>query len=336
MRSLLLVALSWTALLAQAGPSGFGSISGRVLSRDGVPVRDARIGVYYSVNRDEKRPIEVAKSGKTDERGEYRIEEVSPGRYFVSAAPPQSLLQQDPSYRHTYYPGEITFGAANAVELRANGALRGIDLRLRASPGVAVSGTVQRPPVATPETATKKMLDMRLEADHPFMDILASAQSSDRFEFASVPPGRYVLDTWSDEEDERGRRSTFDSRQILVVGTSDLTGVVVKVNPTRGFAGKVVSATGEGIRSITINILGRTRGAHDLGSEDGSFNIPGLPAGLYRVSSGFPSLCSFRSVRLGEVEVGEGEFEFTGTNGPLLITANPGCSSIQRRLVLGR
>ena len=97
-----------------------------------------------------------------------------------------------------------------AVEVRANQALRGFDIRLCTSPGVAVSGRIQYPQVDVPKPGTKTALDMRLEADHPSMDFLAFANSSNRFEFPSVPPGRYVLSTWINEVDERRRSPVFD------------------------------------------------------------------------------------------------------------------------------
>ena len=63
-----------------------GSISGRVYDRDG-PVGKLQVQALRPIYRDGQRTLTIVQSVQTDDRGEYRLFWLPPGRYYVTAKP---------------------------------------------------------------------------------------------------------------------------------------------------------------------------------------------------------------------------------------------------------
>src|SRR5207244_885662 len=67
--------------------SATGSISGRIYDRDGEPVGRAQVQALRSIYKDGHRVFTIVQSVESNDRGEYRIFWLAPGRYYVSAMP---------------------------------------------------------------------------------------------------------------------------------------------------------------------------------------------------------------------------------------------------------
>ena len=63
------------------------SISGRIYDRDGEPLGRAQVQALRSVYRNGHRRMTIVQSVETNDRGEYRLFWLAPGRYYVSARP---------------------------------------------------------------------------------------------------------------------------------------------------------------------------------------------------------------------------------------------------------
>src|SRR5206468_3397974 len=64
-----------------------GSISGRVYDRDGDPLENAQVMALRPVYKNGRRTLTIVQAVATDDRGEYRLFWLAPGRYYVSAKP---------------------------------------------------------------------------------------------------------------------------------------------------------------------------------------------------------------------------------------------------------
>ena len=64
-----------------------GSISGRIYDRDGEPVGKAQVLALRPIYRDGRRTLTIVQTVQTNDRGEYRLFWLPPGRYYVSAKP---------------------------------------------------------------------------------------------------------------------------------------------------------------------------------------------------------------------------------------------------------
>jgi hypothetical protein len=119
-----------------------GAISGRVLNSDGAPVQGAIVSLdaaLFGIN-----------PTTSDEKGQFRISGVPPGRYRVAANP--AIMPFPPEIRtdgtrevhlaRTYYPDGLTVKAGQRVEVAAGAEVMGTDVRLARTPVVTLSGRV--------------------------------------------------------------------------------------------------------------------------------------------------------------------------------------------------
>src|SRR5439155_8225566 len=76
-----------------------GSISGHIYDRDGEPLGKAQVQALRIVYRDGRKALAIVQSAQTDDRGEYRLFWLAPGRYYVNAKPDMPELAVDPASR---------------------------------------------------------------------------------------------------------------------------------------------------------------------------------------------------------------------------------------------
>src|SRR6185503_19058032 len=210
-----------------------GSISGVVRDESGDPV----VGVFVRVlsrfriqGRDDMvaGPITV-----TNDRGEYRIPGLAPGRYAVQVPsvqasvpwstkisfnpgnlaegvvdiddsnrlvlnryplPPPPQNGRPMSYPIVFHPSASTLAVASLIDLKYGDERTGIDLTLTPAPAVRVSGTVEGPADAM-KSLTLRLLPAGLENAGLGSEAATALVSGDgRFTFMNVPAGTYTLD----------------------------------------------------------------------------------------------------------------------------------------------
>src|SRR6185436_13885484 len=155
-------------------------IAGHVFDEDGDPLQSVNVEVWrYTYPRGRKQ-LTQAQNGSTNDLGEFRIANLSPGRYYVSATsrrdtPVQALLDAGrggrggragrfgggrggPSeviedYVTTYFPNLMEPNGASPLDLVAGGEMRGIDIRLRKTRFHRVAGSVIGLPAAVSAAA---------------------------------------------------------------------------------------------------------------------------------------------------------------------------------------
>lgn len=137
------------------------SISGHVYDSDGEPVADVSVHILRQ-GRNLGAPILVNyREGTTDDRGEYRISEIDPGRYYLRASASgagqfgnfganhqEKLVEQ-------YYRGIREGKDATAVHVRGGESLTGLDFHLVTEPVVEVRGQI----IGVPEEADAPQTD---------------------------------------------------------------------------------------------------------------------------------------------------------------------------------
>ena len=127
-----------------------GAAAGKVIDEDGDPVGDVMVtaeSVNYSSGH---RRLQLTDSGTTNDRGEFRLGKLPPGRYYISAErismnpmeavppPPKDGLPET-GYACTYYPKTTDSELAEAVEIKAGVDVPGLTIQLQKSRVVRVS-----------------------------------------------------------------------------------------------------------------------------------------------------------------------------------------------------
>jgi protocatechuate 3,4-dioxygenase beta subunit len=174
-------------------------ISGTVRDSDGEPLAEVRVRLARVSYEYGRRRLEGYDSTNTDDLGNYRIHDLPPGRYDVSASPPEQYRGVDSGPRAalqdvvaTSYPGVADPAMAAPVEVRTGERVAGIDITLVRVRTFAVAGRVIGPDGAGVGGATLKLrpLDIHTDVRNP----------RGEFEFRGVPAGTYMLMAhWRDQ-----------------------------------------------------------------------------------------------------------------------------------------
>lgn len=121
-----------------------GAIAGTIVDEFGEPVQDAIVSaVQLQPNPGGTRGTAATSLGtdRTDDRGQYRLQGLFPGTYFVQAVV-ASELTADSGYLPRLYPGATTFEQATQTRVDFGSDIRGIDFAVIATATYRVTGTV--------------------------------------------------------------------------------------------------------------------------------------------------------------------------------------------------
>jgi hypothetical protein len=305
-----------------------GTISGRVLDPTGKPLSESPVQILRSGYQNGVASLQVADIRQTDDRGEYRLYRLAPGEYYLAAAPrPQGLLgargNVAPNAQEvpvpTFYPNVTDPSAATRINLRSGDDLGSINIQLRTTIGVKVSGRVTSSVPTGPSTGARGeprpggvILVPENSGGLMNLDVLgATPLGSDggTFEFQNVAPGTYDLiarisvargggwgpqappavatGPWAFGRASVDTRSGGTDNVAIVVRTGvDVKGrVLLDGKPTRANVRMSLQPDNfpQNITDQQISlVLNQIRQYAAPIADDGSFSIPLLPEGRYR------------------------------------------------------
>lgn len=191
-------------------------IRGKVRWPDGEPVNTASVQI---MQLQAGKPVQGIGGYRTNDRGEYSMNEVRPGRYVVFASYSGWYNQTSSlSPRHAlpvFYPAAPTPESASIVDVRTRAEAVDIDIVLQDRPGVTVEGIIE-PTAKFPAGSEASLI---LIPDGIPSEFIASARmkAGETFKFTGIPEGRYLLINNS--------RELFRRAQPLTVGRSDIRDV---------------------------------------------------------------------------------------------------------------
>lgn len=126
-------------------------ISGKVLDEEGEPVQDAEVIAHRRTWFPEPLPWSPNRgSARTDDRGEFRLHGLPPGKYVLLVRPssffdPMPGLPGRTVYASASYPESSDLSQAQPMEVSAGEEVAGIAIRLRTVPARSISGAVVLP-----------------------------------------------------------------------------------------------------------------------------------------------------------------------------------------------
>jgi hypothetical protein len=188
------------------------AISGRVRTSSGEPGAVLNVQLMKTAyNVQGQRTFQTMSSGFTDDRGEYRLFWITPGRYFVAVGGNGSAVLStggasilflsggvDASSTNAatvYYPGTTDPLRATTVDVGSGGELPGIDIVLPDQPVYRVRGKV----VDTSTGLPPRTVSISLIPRDPAYSGLSSNippnynATTGTFDMRNVPPGAYWL-----------------------------------------------------------------------------------------------------------------------------------------------
>ena len=300
-----------------------GVVSGRIVDTDGEPL--SGVNVVVSSSRPSKGALRRSWSAITNDRGEYRVFDIAPGEYRLSATHTPGIRDNglpiqrragaspdpaDEAYPTVYYPATLDVRQSTAVTVAPGAELHGFDLQLVRASGVRVRGRIMPSAGGTPPPVFQWVTLVpvsRQDAPLPAHDRLVR-DAKGEFEFSGVMPGTYRLQLETGGLNESGHMS---ARRILNVGVTDLEGIDLTAGPPAILSGRVVPPEGRKLSPGLIVMLGsRDPGDNQGGGVaqvgvDGAFTIPQVAPGVYDVligTTGEADDAYIHSIRIGDVD----------------------------------
>jgi hypothetical protein len=274
---------------------------------------------------DGQRSFRIAAWAQTDDRGEFRLFGLPPGLYFVSAILPANPRLEGPNLitpaiptrangnvystsapatadnldprvfdalaaPAVYHPGTTNIERAVAVEVRPGDSVAGLSLALAHVEPRRVRGRVTATDPAALASLRVTLTPVLSATNAP---IPSPAIAEGRFDFARVPPGRYIVSAFS----PAANSIRFTGSAIVDVGATDVSGVSVAMNP---------GVTVTGTLSIDGRALTAADGALSIQLQSASPGTPGQgaqrvqPDGTFTLSNVFPGRYRFRVIQAGK------------------------------------
>ena len=282
-------------------------ISGRVVDQDGDPIAYASVEALRYGYPAGKKALQQVGMARSDDRGEYRIFGLTPGRYYVRA---QMRAGATATYAPTFFPGQRDVAQASLLQAPAGGELHSIDIMLHQEQLYTLTGKVVD---AQTGQAVANVYVMARTADG-FAN--GGAQLTDSFTIHGLMPGKYVLTA---HEATGGVGKT--ARQVVDVGSADLTGVVLTLGAGIEVGGTVRTGgeVPEDATKIQFFLQGDDTNIAGSVNASGAFAFHNVQPDHYHLVWSIPKGSYVKSIKLGDRVLPDDGIDLTGAPAPLAI-----------------
>ena len=277
-------------------------ISGKIVDLEGDPVPNVNVMAIASTRVATTGSARALTRGATNDLGEYRIADLSPGKYIVQATPPNSQVpsanEKDATndrlvYAKTYFPGTLDERQAAAVEVSAGGTATA-NFAVQASHAYRLSGTVMG-------IGANGITQLVLMAKNGQGEEQNLGQDG-KFDFPNVLPGTYHAQVMM-VSFGNGQNPSMKMRQIrtpIEVNASDVVGLQLQMDTGGDVGGKFRVEGAERINwsELNVTLLTVAEGEDEPAGlrvaftqpaevqEDGSFVIQDAPGGNCQLAVG--------------------------------------------------
>jgi len=254
-----------------------GNISGRITDRSDQPLANVPMQLMrYSYDSQGQRSYQSVGTAKTDDRGEYRIYWVTPGRYFLLAGSPGiganpllallTMIEGGDSTSanavpvplgYAFYPGVSDIGSARTIDLRPGSDLDSVNLTLTSRPptyrirGRVIDSRTGQPPPRASVWASSRAAGVgnsqALEEISRELPINNYNSSTGAFEIRDLLPGSYlVMANAQDPPAPAAGRGVAVQPPVASTGSilttvadANVDGVLVTTAPAASVSGRV-------------------------------------------------------------------------------------------------
>jgi protocatechuate 3,4-dioxygenase beta subunit len=234
-----------------------GVIAGKVVDQDGDPVVSVQVQAMRHMYTRGRKQLVPTGGTSTNDLGEYRLINLAPGRYYISATDRRVVAnfnQERPGRAGevqegnitTYYPNGADVSSAVAVDVAAGGEIRGIDIRLLRAKVYTVRGKATDTS-GLPQPAIVSFT--RKEDSGNLIAVLGGGTSPLRpdgtFEFRNIVPGTYVLQLMQLITVNGSQPANLTGRVEVTVGDANIDGLALPLGPGPEITGTVKLEDGD-------------------------------------------------------------------------------------------
>jgi protocatechuate 3,4-dioxygenase beta subunit len=324
-------------------------IAGRILDEDGEPLPEIAVSALRQGYLEGKPSLSTETTVQTDDRGEYRLFGLSPGRYFVSAVFPQwsrflrgaeaEDAQPNPQgYAKMYYPGTPEATKATAISIKQGEEIPSVEIFMRQVPVFRIRGHVYNQITHKAGTQTNIFLLPKTKSrEWTAGEQQSFVQKQDgAFEIADVLPGSYMLTAmWFDEGKPHGTHVPVD------VSNADVEGIAIAITPGTDISGRIIWEGKPNLEQDELSVIAESPDM-SFGVSDSSrvttantFVLKGVSDGTYVARIwGQGKDCYIKDVRYADSSALEDGFAVkSGAPGTLEITISSRGARIQGAVI---
>lgn len=281
-----------------------GVISGRVTDQDGDPIAYASVEAMQYTYQSGKKALRSISNERTNDRGEYRLFNLQPGRYYVRA------VLRSGGTAPTFFPGTYDVAQATPLDALPGAELRSTDILLRQESVHSIAGRVLD---STGQPAANAYVIARSRSG-AFSN--GGPQLVDSFTIAGLVPGQYILTA---QQFTGSAQKT--ATQLVDLGAADLTGVTLTLRSGFDLAG-TVSDLPDDSHAVHFSIepddpSGRTYRASP--TPKGAFFFSNVWPDRYHLLWNLPKGVYVKSIRFGDRRLPDDRLDLTGAVAPLSI-----------------
>jgi hypothetical protein len=259
-------------------------IAGKLEDQDGFPVVGAQVEAlqYREMNGELHLQSAVfTPHGPSDDRGEFRIGGVPPGRYYLRVSN-GSATNWDRRYPVQYYGGTVEPKDENWIELKTGEQRDKLRIRLIQYDGVSVTGRIEGIP--GPNSGQPVMVTLRSDDFAGYFN--GSIQNDGTFSISHIVPGQYELVAQNSFGNIQA--GTLLAQLPVDVGATGLSGITLSLHTVQAVdvTGSLMVEGGGTLAPMVVmlrNAWGANASAHT--QPDGSFVVKGLLPGHYNIQA---------------------------------------------------
>jgi hypothetical protein len=325
-------------------------LSGRVLDQDGEPWPHANIQVLRAVWKKGKRTLEGANASSfsdVDDRGEFRMAGLAPGRYYVLAKPDEYWEREHRTaaarQKPTWYPSSPDAESSTPVVLAAGQQSAEIEIRLRSGATGSTfcirgnaSGMEEIPsPRGDPRWVQRGIRAERISSVADGEQNFPTRLSPDgSFEITGVSSGSY--DIWI----KQGFPPSTLGHATVHVDGRDVEGVSIQLYTPQTLRVNLRIDAGEGTEPPRdpIYLFGGNCCDIEPRVENGGLEFQEVGVGRYVVGVKDSARDRFylKSVRYGNAESSDGSFTLIPDGGPLVVVLSARGARVTGAVLRGR
>jgi protocatechuate 3,4-dioxygenase beta subunit len=316
-------------------------LSGHVQDEDGAPIPNAGVVVLRYFYESGRRRLGLTASGQTNDLGEFEILNLTPGHYYLEAAPPRSRnipvhtrwVRPEEAYPITFYPNVRQISEATPVDVAPDAHVGNLDFHLHKVPAYHIRGRVAGQTGGQPQTYDQLMVEAPGTRSGGIYQMGPQADGS--FDIPGVANGSY---------DVRFTRSRVVQGEIaypaqsIHVADADVNDLVFTDDPKIEVSGNILV---EGQRPDKLNIYLALEPTHSAFSmiatyaADGNFQIRSVPMDVCHLDfrSQPPAGYYVKSIRFGDREIKDDVIDLSnGADAPLNIVLASGGGAIDGKV----
>jgi Carboxypeptidase regulatory-like domain len=297
------------------------AISGRVLDEDGQPMAEVSVSASRYVYTALGKRFQMSASAQTNDRGEYRIFDIQPGRYYLMAVTVRNGAQiaqgenvhstvPEEAYAPAYYPGVAELSQASLQEVQPGVEWSGADFKLKQLPAYHIRGHVTgatgRGGRGSPVVARRCEQDDVAASAMP-VALRISPLPNGRFDASGAVSGTYCLSVSQAGPSGAGGVA---AKQTVTVKAADIDDIELTAAPSFNISGAVTidGTPPTPMPQINVGLLSiSSQGAvRSLVKSDGSFQLENIYPGAYSLLMPQQGLLYIKSILYGSQDVTSG------------------------------